>query len=208
MTVSSINAYYSAQAYSLGFNTLNGKAQSSTPSPNSTQHSLLQSYAASGGALGGLSPILGEVLSEMGLGSNDSVTFRDMLDYRDMLRQSFEEQTKSGLRELGVDENVSFQVISDGEGGVKIITESEDKGKIERFFTDNPNLVTLFNKIESLTNVEAARKNGNIDIEATRRRIEVESMTAWFTGAGQGVGTILNFSGAQSVLLAGLNRTV
>ncbi len=207
MTVSSINAYHSAQAYSLGFNTLNEKTQSGTSSLIGTRNSFVQSYATSGG-LGSLSPILGEVLSEMGLSSNDSVTFRDMLEYRDMLRQSFEEQTKSGLLELGVDKDVNFQVISDGDGGVRIVTESEDKGKIEQFFADNPDLVTLFNKIESLTNVEAARKNGNIDVRATRRRIEVESMTAWFTGSGQGVGAILNFSGAQSVLLAGLNRTV
>ena len=66
-----------------------------------------------------------------------------------------------------------------------------------------------FNQIEALTNVEAARKNSKLDVKAMRQRIEVESMTAWFTGSGQSVGSILNFSGAQSALLsAGLNQKV
>lgn len=210
MTVSSVNNAYAAQAYSLGFNTLNNKSNTTSTSTGALRAAGLAA-ASSGyaGGLGSMASMLSEVMSGMGLSSGDKVSFQDILNYRNSLKESFEQETKAGLRKLGVDENVNFQVVSDGNGGIKVVTDSEDKAKIERFFADNPDLVKKFNQIESLTNVEAARKTQNLDVKATRRRIEVESMTAWFAGTGQSVSSIMDFSGAQSALLsAGLNKTV
>lgn len=209
MSISSINtsSLYAAR-YGLDFNSLNGGSQSTTNTSTTALRAAGNSYTASTAASGVIST-LGALLSGMGLGSSDKVTFQDLLNYREELRQNFEATVKKGLREKGVDEDVNFQVVSDGNGGVKIITDSPDKAKIEAYFADNPKLVEQFNQIEALTNVEAARKSSKLDVKAMRQRIEVESMTAWFTGSGQSVGSILNFSGAQSALLsAGLNQKV
>lgn len=209
MSISSINtsSLYAAR-YGLDFNNLNGGSQSTTSTAAAALRAAGNSYTTSTAASGVIST-LGALLSGMGLGSSDKVTFQDLLNYREDLRQNFETTVKKGLREKGVDEDVKFQVVSDGNGGVKIITDSPDKAKIEAYFADNPKLVEQFNQIEALTNVEAARKNSKLDVKAMRQRIEVESMTAWFTGSGQSVGSILNFSGAESALLsAGLNQKV
>lgn len=209
MSISSINtsSLYAAR-YGLDFNNLNGGSQSTTSTAAAALRAAGNSYTALTAASGVIST-LGALLSGMGLGSSDKVTFQDLLNYREELRQNFEATVKKGLREKGVDEDVNFQVVSDGNGGVKIITDSPDKAKIEAYFADNPKLVEQFNQIEALTNVEAARKSSKLDVKAMRQRIEVESMTAWFTGSGQSVGSILNFSGAQSALLsAGLNQKV
>ncbi len=209
MSISSINtsSLYAAR-YGLDFNNLNGGSQSTTSTAAAALRAAGNSYTTSTAASGVIST-LSALLSGMGLGSSDKVTFQDLLNYREDLRQNFEATVKKGLREKGVDEDVNFQVVSDGNGGVKIITDSPDKAKIEAYFADNPKLVEQFNQIEALTNVEAARKSSKLDVKAMRQRIEVESMTAWFTGSGQSVGSILNFSGAQSALLsAGLNQKV
>lgn len=209
MSISSItsSSLYAAR-YGFDFNSLNKDSQSTPSASTALLRAAGSGYAAST-ALSGVASTLGSLLSSMGLGASDKVSFQDLLDCREDLRQQFETTVKKGLRDKGVDENVTFQVVSDGNGGVKIITDSQDKAKIEAYFAENPKLVEQFNQIEALTNVEAARKNGNLDVKAMRQRIEVESMTAWFTGSGQSVGSILNFSGAQSaLLLAGLNQKV
>ena len=209
MSISSINtsSLYAAR-YGLDFSSLNGGSQSTITASTAMLRTAGSGYATSA-ALSGISSTLSSLLSGMGLGASDKVSFQNLLDYREELRENFESTVKKGLLDKGVDENVNFQVVSDGNGGVKIITDSPDKAKIEAYFADNPKLVEQFNQIEALTNVEAARKNGNLDDKAMRQRIEVESMTAWFTGSGQSVGSILNFSGAQSALLmAGLNQKV
>lgn len=209
MGISSVSNYYSDQAYNLAFNTLNGKMNSNNTSnmPTGTLRALQEEYSGTTNSSSMVS-VLSGLLQGMGLSSNDSVSFQDLLTYRDSLRQDFEDETKSGLRKLGVDENVEFKVVSDGNGGVKIITNSQDKSKIEAFFAENPNLVKKFAQIESLTNVEAARKSQHIDVSAVRQRIQVESMTAWFAGTGQSVNSILNFSNAETSLLAGLNKKI
>lgn len=211
MGVSPVTTYYSNQnnGQSFGFTFANLNSKSKMSSSETTNLNTLQNgygYSYTDSLLSNLS----QVFNGMGVGSKDSVTFNDMLNYRDTLRQSFEDTTKQGLREMGVDENVNFQVISDGNGGIKIVTNSEDKAKIDAFFAKNPALISQFNQIESLTNVEAARKSQNINVKAMRQRIEVESLATWFAGTGMGVGSILNFSGSLSSLslLSGLNKKI
>lgn len=206
MTVSSINNYYAAQAYGLDFNTLSGRTKTTGSSASGSASK--QTGGTASGGISSVASVLSEVLAGMGLSANDRVTFKEVLAYRDDMRKTFEQATKEGLRKAGVDENVKFQLVSDGKGGVTVVTDSEDKAKIEKFFADNPDMVKAFNKIEALTNVEAARKSQSLDVKATRKRIEVESMTAWFAGTGQSIGSILDFSGGQSSLIAGLNKTV
>ncbi|MEG1610150.1 MAG: hypothetical protein RR317_03110, partial [Bilophila sp.] len=126
----------------------------------------------------------------------------------DKLGKEFEAKVKADLKELGVDEKVKFQVVSNKDGSVDIISDSEDKAKIEKYFADNPDMVKKFNKIQSLTNVEEARKTQNIDVTATRQRIQIESMTAWFANTGRGVSSIMDFTGGSSALMAGLNKVV
>lgn len=102
-----------------------------------------------------------------------------------------------------------FKLASDGNGGIQVIAgDKNTKALVEQYLKDNPDMVSRFQKIESLTNMEEARKTQKVDINAVRNRIQIESMTTWFMNTGQGVSSIMDFSGGDTSLLAGLNKMV
>lgn len=209
------NDYYVAQMlgrdFTRGITDKTGDSsneKSTDKSANKTDSQKKQQSFYGNSTANALSSLVSETLAGMGLSAGDSVSFRTIMEYRDKLGKEFESKVKADLKELGVDENVKFQVVSNKDGGVSIISDSPDKAKIEKYFADNPDMVKAFNKIQSLTNVEEARKSQNVDVAATRQRIQVESMTAWFTNTGKGVSSIMDFTGGTSSLMAGLNKVV
>lgn len=102
-----------------------------------------------------------------------------------------------------------FQLVWDRNGEMQVIAEDKNtKALVEQYLKDNPDMLERYAKINSLTNMEEARKEQNIDVNALRTRIQIESMTAWFMNTGRSVGSIMDFSGADTSLLAGLNKRV
>ena len=145
----------------------------------------------------------------MGLGPTDRVTFSTIISYRDQLQTEFDTKVKEGLKKVGLDENAKFQLVSGEEGGIKVIADSPEKEKIEKFFEDNPDLVKQFEKIQALNNVEESRKQQKIDVNAVRQRVQIESMMAWYSGSGGGgISSIMDFSGGQTSFLSGINKHV
>lgn len=211
MATSSIsNNYYTAQIYGLtnGTNQNNEGTSSALKTALAAQRSGTGYANTSSMTHSALLSTLSQTLTAMGLGSNDSVSFNQILQYRNQIASGFESKVKSDLKTLGVDENVNFKLVTGEDGGIEVITDHEDKAKIEKYFQDNPDMVKLFQQIQSLTNVEEARKAQAIDVKSVRQRIQIESMTAWFANTGQNVNSIMDFSGGTTALMAGLNKVI
>lgn len=211
MATSSIsNNYYTSQIYGLtsGANQNNETASNALKTALAAQRSGTGYTKTSSTTQSALLSTLSETLNAMGLGSNDSVRFNQILQYRNQIAAGFESKVKNDLKNLGVDEKVNFKLVMGEDGGIDVITDHEDKAKIEKYFKDNPDMVKLFQQIQSLTNVEEARKAQGIDVKSIRQRIQVESMTAWFANTGQNVSSIMDFSGGSTALMAGLNKVI
>lgn len=145
----------------------------------------------------------------MGLSPTDKVTFSTIISYREQLQTEFDTKVKEGLNEAGLNKNTKFQLVSGEEGEIKVIADSPEKEKIEKFFKNNPDLVKQFEKIQALNNVEESRKQQKIDINAVRERIQIESMMAWYSGSGEGgINSIMDFSGGQTSFFSGINKHV
>lgn len=160
------------------------------------------------GSFNWLQNAVSTTIAGMGLGPNDSVTFSTIIAYRDQLQSDFDTKVKEGLKKAGIAEDANFQLVSGENGGIKVISDHPDKEKIEKFFKDNPDLVKQFEKIQALNNVEESRKHQNIDVNAMRKRIQIESMTAWYANTGMGTNAIMNFTGGETAFLNGINRRV
>lgn len=186
MSVNNINSYaYNAlTAKNWGLDVNMGESQSAK-SQASTSGSTTKSasaYANSYTSLNSLAGALTGVLDDMGLSSSDKITFQTLMDYRNQLEDKFVEDLKAGLEKAGIDPEASFRLVSGSNGsGVQVITDHADKEKIEKYFADNPGMVTKFEQIQSLNKMEETRQTNNIDPKAIADRIRLESMTAWYS---------------------------
>lgn len=209
-TISTIQNAYGSQLYEqisqkLASNNETTKTQNTSDTTNKTTDSKSTTQQIN---KSWLQLAVSSTLAGMGLGPNDKVTFSTILAYKDKLQNEFDTKVKDGLKKAGIDENAKFQLVSKEEGGINVITDHADKAKIEKFFEDNPELVKEFNKIQALNNVEESRKQQQLDVNAIRQRIQIESMTAWFAGTGSGVNSIMNFSGGGASFATGINTLV
>ncbi|MFT4301286.1 MAG: hypothetical protein QM579_05995, partial [Desulfovibrio sp.] len=114
----------------------------------------------------------------------------------------------SGLSNLSIDPNVKFTLQVNTDGTVTVISDSADKAKIQQFFDSNPSLVKQYKQVEALSGLDDARKAMQISPSEMRKRIQVESMAAWWSGSGNASSYFGNYSNGQMDLLAGLNLSV
>ncbi len=212
MPIISTNNNYPSQVYGLNQNEKNSskESQKTEETSDETKKPQKPSYTKPSSTTSWLQAAVSATMAGMGLGPTDKVTFSTIVAYRDQMQKDFDEKVKQGLKEAGVSEDTNFQLVSGPEGGIKVICDNEEeKAKIEKFFKDNPELVKDFEKIQALNNVEAMRKEQRIDPNAIRQRIQIESMTAWFAGAGgNSVSAIMNHSGGSSSFSSGVNTLV
>ncbi len=208
MSVSSIynpQYYGNSNLWSLDITTgKNGKShaanQASSPSQSAAARKNSSPYH--GMAVNQLALALSSVLDEMNLGSNSKVSFQTLMSYRDSLQEDFSSKVQEDLKKLGVDENVSFRLVSDSDGsGVKVISDHEDRALIEKYFKDNPDMVKKFEQIQSLNKMEETRKSQKIDVKAIRSRLQVESMTAWYADTS----SFMSFTQQGAMLHSGIN---
>lgn len=176
---------------------------------NNSQKTQKNNNYLSSNPISWLQQAVSATMDGMGLGPTDRVTFSTIISYRDQLQTEFDTKVKEGLKKVGLDENAKFQLVSGEEGGIKVIADSPEKEKIEKFFEDNPDFVKQFEKIQALNNVEESRKQQKIDVNAVRQRVQIESMMEWYSGSGGGgISSIMDFSGGQTSFLSGINKHV
>jgi len=115
-----------------------------------------------------------------------------------------------GIKDLSVSSDAKFTLQSNSDGSVTV--ESSDaatKAAVQAFFDDNPALVKKFNQIQALSGLDDARKSLQISPSEMRKRIEVESMAAWWSGSGSSSNTFGSYSSSDGLsLLSSLNLSV
>jgi len=190
MSVSSLSSY--ASLSSLWGNNVSELYAKSASDPDSrrqkTDSSIIASsgssaYGTTTGNLSNLGTALSAAMDSLGLSSEDRVTFQTLMEYRDKLEDQFTAQVKNDLRKLGVDEEIEFRLSSGSDGtGLAVITDHQDKAVVEQYFADNPSMVRQFEQLQSLNKMEETRRSQGIDLKAIRTRLQMESMSAWFSG--------------------------
>lgn len=113
-----------------------------------------------------------------------------------------------GLNDLGIDKNINFSIQVDENGQIKIISDHPDAAKVQKLFDDNPELVKKYRQIETLAGIDDARKAMQISPSAMRKRIQIESMAAWWSDSGSASSYFGNYSNSNLSLLSGLNLSV
>lgn len=98
------------------------------------------------------------------LGITGKITYTKLLAHKEEISASFTETVKEGLQELGVDPNADFRLSLDEDGAIKVSSNHKDKAKIEQFFKENPGLAETYTQIQTLNQVEEARKMGGKNI--------------------------------------------
>lgn len=187
----------------------NTEAKNTEEVKNNSQKTQKNNNYLSSNSKNWLQQIVSATMDGMGLGPTDKVSFSTIIAYKNELQEDFDTKVKEGLKKTGLNENLKFQLVSGEEGGIKVVADSPDKEKIEKFFEDNPKLVKQFEKIQALNNIEESRKQQGIDVSAIQQRIQVESMAAWYSNSGAGgVSSIMDFSGGQTSFLSGINKRI
>ena len=115
----------------------------------------------------------------------------------------------SGMTDLGVDADATFTIQVNDDGTVTIAGAGDDTEEIQRFFDNNPDLVKKYRQIDALSGLDDARKALQVSPSELRKRIQVESMAAWWSSCDSASSYFGNYSDTDGLsLLAGLNLSV
>ena len=115
----------------------------------------------------------------------------------------------TGMKSLAVSSDAKFTLKANDNGSVTV--ESSDaatKAAVQKFFDNNPALVKKFGQIQALSGLDDARKSLQVSPSDLRKRIEVESMAAWWSGSGSTSNSFGNYSNGSLSMLSGLNLSV
>ncbi len=115
----------------------------------------------------------------------------------------------TGMKSLAVSSDAKFTLKANENGSVSV--ESSDaatKAAVQKFFDNNPALVKKFGQIQALSGLDDARKSLQVSPSDLRKRIEVESMAAWWAGSGSTGSSFGNYSNGSLSMLSGLNLSV
>lgn len=208
MSISSIYSSYGTYGIDLSMK----KAQEQAESGSSSSSASSSSSSSSSNTVTGLSldylSQLSAVLKEISPNASGKLTFSMVEDYRKDLEEEFSSKVRADLTKLGVDEDVEFRVVTnDKTGGVSVITDSEDKAKIEKYFKDNPDMVKDFQRIQTLSNLEKARKAEGYSAQDVKTRLQMEAMSAWWSEDGAS-SQIMDYTADQATFLTGLSTRV
>ena len=115
----------------------------------------------------------------------------------------------TGMKSLAVSSDAKFTLKANENGSVTV--ESSDaatKAAVQKFFDNNPALVKKFGQIQALSGLDDARKSLQVSPSDLRKRIEVESMAAWWSDSGSTSNSFGNYSSGSLSMLSGLNLSV
>lgn len=158
--------------------------------------------------LSDLAAIAASAMESMGISKNGNVTFGQITAYKDKLEKEYGDKLKKDLEALGVDKDIKFQLKLDKDGRMEVISDHPDKDKVQKYFNDNPDMVKKYKEIQSLADLDSARKAMQVDPTEMRKRIQVESMAAWWDQGGNGGSSIGDFTGGDMAFYKGINTKV
>lgn len=172
--------------------------------PQAEQSEEEKSYPAKDNAE--LSLLVEQIAEELGM--QGKITYSALLDKRDQLSEEFQETVKNGLKEAGVAEDADFRLSLDEEGKLLVSSNHKDKAKIEQFFKENPDLAKTYTKIQTLNQVEEARKMSGTDLKDAYEKANLLSYTSAFIFGGNSALAVNGDGTLTSLLNTGFSLTV
>lgn len=121
---------------------------------------------------------------------------------------SYGSQIVQGLQNLGIDKNISFVLKVNDDGSVSVISDHPDAVKMQKLLDENPDLIKKYLQIETLAGIDDARKAMQISPSAMRKRVQIESMAAWWAGSSNTSSYFGNYNNDTLSILAGVNRSI
>lgn len=115
---------------------------------------------------------------------------------------------RKGLESLGIDKNIDFSIQVNADGTISILSDHPDAAKMQLIFNMDPSLVKKYMQIETLAGLDDAREAMQVSPSAMRKRIQVESMAAWWSSSGNSNSYFGRYSDNSLSLLAGLNLNI
>ena len=147
------------------------------------------------------------VMAKMGIGKHDRVSFRQINAYREQMEQEYAEQLRKDFALLGVDPKIAFHLKENEKGGLTVNADHPDKDKVQNYFDDHPEMFKKYKEIQILADLEAARKDMDINPAELKKRLQIENMSAWWNAEGGGA-SIMSLSSAGTGWFSGVNATV
>ena len=178
----------------------NKKAVENTADASAVNSSAVQTVAA-------VVELTQAIMEKMGVGKNDRVSFGQINAYREQMEQEYADQLQKDFGLLGVDPKIAFQLKENAAGGLTVSSDHPDKAKVQKYFDDHPEMVEKYREIQTLANLEAARKQMDINPAELKKRLQIENMSAWWDAAG-GADSIMSVSSAGTSWFSGIDTTV
>ncbi len=126
-------------------------------------------------------------------------------EFQDYLQeQGVGDDMKTRLESMGIDPNIDFR-LTVVDGKVTVNSSHPDADKVQALLDSNEELTKNYLQIDALAGLEGARKSMQIDPAATRQRIQMESLAAWWDQTGTSSigafssGNLTTFTGVNSV---------
>ncbi len=117
----------------------------------------------------------------LGLNDNQSVSFGQILEYKDEIQDNFSSKVADELEKLGVPKDAKYTIATDYEtGDIVVSSDSEYKEKIQNYFNNNPEIVEEFQKIQYLSNLERTSSTAGIAEAQAVTKQQLQSMAASF----------------------------
>lgn len=179
----------------------------------STSSLLGSSTSVSGGSsisqyMLGNSEEIQAILDELSKITGGSVSFAELREYQAELQRQFNEAVKEDLQTMGVDPNTEFTLASDGEGGIKVLCDSADKSIIEAYFAQNEEMVGAFNKLQTLSNLDKARKEQDLSVAELKTRTQIEAVAKWWSSEGTDYSQYMYYGNDTALQFLGVSGKV
>ncbi|MDD4733049.1 MAG: hypothetical protein PHX58_14090 [Desulfovibrio sp.] len=143
--------------------------------------------------------------------SGNKLSFQDVIDYRNKLREDFEAKAKEDLEALGVDTERDFTLSYDANTDkVTVDPNHPDKEVIDRYFEENPEMREAFAKIVSLSKLSGAAEK-QLSPTQFKQQLQAQAMSWWAEENGNmgwfsGGGMMMANAGLQ--IMTGVNMQV
>ncbi len=112
---------------------------------------------------------------------------------------------KTGLKNIGIDPSVDFRLTVEN-GKVVVNSSHPDAVKVQILLDKSEELTKDYLQVDALAGLDGARKAMQIDPSAMRKRIEMESMSAWWSTTG--TSSVGSFTDGSLSSYAGVNSIV
>jgi len=210
-----------SSAYGMNFtapkqNDKTGDAAAETSAQQNTESARprrISAYTGGASSLSEIKSMINAALKGVEPDGNGRVTFAQLEKHREAMEKEFAEKVKADLRELGVAEDIDFRLVADPSSGkVEVVSNHEDKGKVEQYLKDNPEVVEQFKQIQTIANLDRARQFNGISRADMKRQIQMEALGNFFMSAssnGMGTGSmVMDYFQGSASLMNGLNMRV